>query len=57
MAHCYNVFMFILFVSRTPNSLLAGSFWKVPCLSFTVVLLLGLFSFYLDQIPFAEVSV
>ena len=49
MTHSYNVFMFILFVSRTPISLLAGSF--------TVEFLLGLFSFYSDQIPFAEVSV
>ena len=49
MTHCYNVCIFILWVSRIPISLVAGSF--------TVFFLLGLFSFYLDQIPFAEVKV
>ena len=33
MTHCYNVCIFILFVSRTPISLLAGSFLRIhfPC--------------------------
>ena len=51
------VFLFFLF----PGHQLAywlGPFGKSFCLSFTVdFFLLGLFSFYLDQIPFAEVSV
>ena len=50
MTHCYNVCILFFLFPRHQLAYRLGPFGKSFFLSFTVVFLLGLFSFYLDYI-------
>ena len=50
MTHCYNVCIFFVVVSRTPISLLAGSFWEA------LLLVLYCSFFYLGCFPFTWIT-